>query len=143
NEDPETLEHLKIKETHPPQNDGVDLDESVAHLARCRKVLDELLHQSLPEPYSGRLREDDMHLQYAENTAGFYYRVAQSAQAKRHGDPPAARAFWRQAKVYADRLKQETVIVNTSAANTCAKNAFVATALGNYFPQLGEELQIS
>jgi hypothetical protein len=142
NEDPETLEHLKIKETHPPQNDGVDLEESVAHLARCRKVLDGLFQQSLPEPFAGRLREDDMHLRYAENTAGFYYRVAQSAQAKRHGDLPAARGFWRQAKVYADRLTQETVIVNTSAANTCAKNGFAATGLAKYFPQLGEELRV-
>lgn len=141
NEDPETLEHLKIKETHPSQNDGVDLEESVAYLAQCRTILDGLLQRSLPELFASRLREDDMHLRYAENTAGFYYRVAQAAQAKRHGDLEAARGFWRQAKVYADRLKQETVIVNTSSRDASAKNAFVATELAKYFPQLGEELQ--
>ncbi len=142
NKDPESLEHLKIKETHPAQNDGVDLEESVTHLARCRTILDGLLQRSLPEPFSGRLREDDMHVRYAENTAGFYYRVAQAAQAKRHGDVEAARGFWRQAKVYADGLKLETVVVQTSSSDARAKDGLVATQLAKYFTQLGEELQV-
>ncbi|MGH9617300.1 MAG: DUF4838 domain-containing protein [Acidobacteriaceae bacterium] len=140
NKDPESLEHLKIKETHSAQNDGVDLEESVAHLARCRTIMNGLLHRPLPEPFAGRVREDDMHLQYAENTAGFYYRVAQAVQAKRHGDLETARGFWQRAKVYADRLTQETVVVHTSSRDATAKNALVATELEEYFTQLGNEL---
>ena len=75
----------------------LDLEKPVA-LDRHIQVAAGLLQRSLPEPFAGRLREDDMHLRYAENTAGFYYRLAQAAQARRQGDLEGARAFWRQAK---------------------------------------------
>jgi hypothetical protein len=139
--DPESIEHLKIKETHSTQNDGVDLEESVAHMAQCRTIMNGLLHRSLAEPFAGRLREDDMHVRYAENTAGFYYRVAQAVQAKRQGDLQAARRYWRQAKVYADGLTQETVVVHTSSFDAMAKDGLVATRLAQYFQKLGDGLQ--
>ena len=123
------LQHLQLKETHPPLNDGVDLEESVAGLGRCRTIMDEALAAAGPGLLRERLLEDDRNLRYAAHTVNLYYFVAQALLARRAGDLEKARGFYRAAEPHARGLKEETGILQTSASHANAKDGLEASQI--------------
>ncbi len=136
------LQHLQLKESHPPQNDGVDLEESVIALQECRQIMDKLLAQDWPQSMETRLQIDDKNLRYGENTVNFYYYVAQAIMAKRSGDLQQAREFYKKSIPYARGLKEETEIVQTASSHANAKDGLDASRIESAYEKLGKGLRV-
>ncbi|NIA28968.1 MAG: DUF4838 domain-containing protein [Actinobacteria bacterium] len=136
------LQHLRLKEYHPPENDGVDLEESVIALQECRQIMDKLLAKDWPETMRARLAIDDENLRYGENTVNFYYFVAQAIMAKRSGNLQQARKFYKKSIPYARGLKEETKIVQTASSHANAKDGLEASRIEPTYRKLGRKLGI-
>ncbi len=134
------LQHLKLKEYHPLQNDGVDLEESFKALQQCRKIIDSVMQLDHPEAMEQRLAEDDQNLRYAENTVSFYYWFAQAIEAKRHGDMENARSHFKRTIPYARGLESEKEIVQTASSHANAADGLEATRVEAVYKQFGKEL---
>jgi len=136
------LEHLKLREYHPPKNDGVDLEESVQALADCRRILNQVEQMNLSPVIQKRLAEDDRNLRYAENTVNFYYTFAQAILAKRAGNRAEERSFFLKSIPYAKGLEKEVDILKTGSAHTRRKNALEATRVIEPYLKMAKELGI-
>ena len=136
------LEHLKLREYHPPKNDGVDLEESVQALAECRRILNRVEQMNLSPVIQKRLTEDDHNLHYAENTVNFYYYFAQAILAKRAGNPAEQRKFFLKSIPFAKQLEAETEILKTAASHAYRKNALLATRVNDPYQKMAKELGI-
>lgn len=134
------LQHLKLKEHHPPLNDGVDLEESVNALKTCRKILDRVNRFDLPDKIRKRLEQDDQNLRYAENTVYFYYWFAKAILAKRDNDLQAAKAHFKTSLPFARGLKKEIAILQTASSHANAGNGLIATRVQQAYEQFGKEL---
>ncbi|NOY59028.1 MAG: DUF4838 domain-containing protein [Calditrichaeota bacterium] len=136
------LQHLHLKEYHPPENDGVDLEESVVALQECRQIMDKLLAKDWSPTMQARLAIDDENLRYGANTVNFYYYVAQAIMAKRSGNLQQARKFYKKSIPYARGLKEETEIVQTASSHANAKDGLEASQIESTYRKLGKELRI-
>ena len=134
------LQHLQLNESHPTINDGVDLEESVNALAKCRTIIDSLLLQEWPDLITRRLSEDDQHLEYAKNTANLYYYVAQSILALNQGNKSEAIKMYQLSIPFARGLEKETEIVNTSSSHANAVNGLEASLIKERYQKLAKEL---
>ena len=137
------LAHLQLRESHPSANDGVDLEESVAALARCRTIMDQVLAAAHPEPIRQRLREDDRNLRYAWNTVNLYYLMARALMARRAGDLEKARAYYRAGVPHAKGLKEEVGILQTSSEHANARDGLDASQVEIAWRRLGEQLGLT
>lgn len=133
-------EHLKLEEYHPDKNDGVDLEESVLILRECRQIMDSVLAKNQPEVLAQRLAQDNQNLRYAENTYNFYYYVSKAIEAKRAGDWEQAKKFYDASCPFAEALKEEREIVQTSSSHANATDGLTATYIEKKSTELGIEL---
>jgi len=137
------LFHLRLKKYHPKSNDGVDLEESVDALKKCRKIMDKVLSDDWSPLIKQRLLEDDKNLQYAENTVNFYYYFAQAIQAKNKGTIEQSKRFYKASIPFAQGLKAETDIVQTASSFANSENGLKATLVEKTYLDLGKELNMN
>jgi hypothetical protein len=135
------LQHLQLKESRPPKNDGVDLEESVMALKECRSIMNELLSQKWAENIQQRMLEDDRNLKYAENTIFLYYYVAQAIIAKRESNMKDAMNMYKKSIPFAKALESEKEIVQTSSSHANAKDGLEASLIKDTYLKLGKELK--
>jgi hypothetical protein len=133
-------EHFKLEEYHPAKNAGVSLGESVRALEECRTIMDRLRSQDVPGEVKQRLAEDDRNLRYAENTVNLYYYMVQAMMARRQQNLEEARRFYRLTAPFAQGLREETEIVQTSSSHANAKDGLDASLVENAYEELGKQL---
>jgi hypothetical protein len=131
--------HLHEEEFHPETDDGPDLVETMAALARCRELLENAKAQPLPWRIRARLREDDGLFTYAETTFQFYAALIRVHHAVQKGDLEAARAAFREAVPLAEKLEQDTESTRWASSHANAPNALQASYVtAAYFRFLAE-----
>ena len=133
-------EHFQLTEYHPDINDGIDLIQSVTAIKECRKIMNAITAQILPDELAAIMAEDDKNLFYAENTILFFFYTAQSVEAKWASDLNRARDFYQMSLPYAVMLERETEIVQTSSSHANAENGLMATGCEEAYKKLGREL---
>jgi hypothetical protein len=135
-------EHLKLEEYHPAQNAGVSLGESVRALQECRTIMDRLRARDLPGAVKLRLAEDDRNLRYAENTVNLYYYLAQAMMAKKQQNLDQARRFYRLTVPFAEGLRNETEIPQTSYLPN-SRDGLDASLVEKTYEELGKQLGVA
>ena len=133
-------DHLRLSAHRPAMNDGVDLEESVAALADCRRIMGDLLAKPWPKPLMERLREDDRNVWYGYNTVSLYFGFAQAILAKRAGDMEGARRFYRATLPFAEALRAETGILRTADGPENYKNGLEASGIQAAWQKFGQSL---
>jgi hypothetical protein len=136
-------EHLKLEEYHPAKNAGVSLGESVRALQECRRIMDRLRTEDLPTPVMLRLAEDDRNLRYAENTVSLYYYLAQALIAKKQQKLDEARRLYRLTVPFAEGLRAETEIPQTSYLfGPNQRDGLEASLVKGTYVELGRQLGV-
>lgn len=134
-------EHFQLEESHPEQNDGVDLAQSVRAMQRCREIMDALMARNLEEPLQSLILLDDKMLCYGENTVYYYDAVARAVLAEAEGDLDGARAAFKKSLPFARALKAETVLVKTAVNHHVhAEDGLDATRTEEAYIELGKRL---
>lgn len=102
-------DHLHLEPYQPAINDGVDLEESLTEMQRCRELLDRALASARNEAAQRRIREDDAWFQYSSNTIHFYYHMAKTYTRWVAGDRPGAVRSFAEAEKHATLLRTQTL----------------------------------
>jgi len=132
--------HLQLTESHPENNDAVDLEQSVRALRECRMILRAVLKNPDSERLKRRLIEDDVNLRYASNTAALYYHFSGMLMAFRKGDINGAREQYRLTLPHAARLRAETRIVASASSHANSKNGLEASRIAGTYRRWGKRL---
>lgn len=127
------LHHLQGYESHPPTDDGPDLDQIEAAMRAARAALDRAQRLASRPPERARLDEEARRFAYGEAMFAFYAGLLRTAEHERAGDTAAARASFAGVEQAARALGVVTDLVQVSASHANAANGLEASGVrGTY-----------
>lgn len=131
--------HLQYDESHPETNDGPTLAEMVRHVAECRRLIDQVRGQVLPDKVGARTAEDERVFAYAENTLHLYDHVVQATRLLREGQIQQAKEQYLEAVPYAEALREDTTSASMSSSHASAPDGLSASLITNAYERLRKE----
>jgi hypothetical protein len=123
------LLHLRDSTFHPPANDGPDLQEIEAAMAKARAHLSRALGSARTPIVRARLEEVERRFGYGEAMLAFYAALLRTADADRRRDGDRARLELGHARSAKERLAGIRDLVQVSASHANAADGYEASRL--------------
>ena len=127
------LKHLQARETHPPLNDGPDLDQIEHAMREARAALERALALASESVERARLTEEERRFAYGQATFALYVGLIHSAECERAGDTVGLRAALEASTRAAGVLRQVTDLVQVSASHANARDGLEGSGVAATF----------